>query len=200
MATTSASSGHRRTLNGTAVELSEMEDSAFIEGDLAVVSALLPFGTFQLFRSSTSPVDWVTVIPTKSGQGRWILFTSFTFATGPLGPTGPVGLTGPTGPTGSTGRTGPTGPVNMEPGNTVVNGAYREVLPAGSPFWTSDIWYTSPAKTQLIQETIRALNASNLPTTVTVREYNSVGVLVKTIVDTITYLNGTEFTRSRSVA
>jgi hypothetical protein len=84
-------------------------------------------------------------------------------------------------------------------GNTVRNGAYREVLPAGSPFWTSDIWYTSVGKTQKIQETLRTLNATNLPTGVSVKQYDAGGALFRTVTDTITYVNGTESTRTRVV-
>lgn len=138
---TTVSGGHRRTLNPTPLALSKMNDSALLNGDLAVVANLLPNGTFQLIRNSSATVDWATVIPTKSGLGRWILFDqNSNSSVGPTGPTGPSG--GATG-AGSTGDTGPTGPVGVTgQGNT---GPAGPTGPSGS---TGQAGPTGPSATQ----------------------------------------------------
>jgi hypothetical protein len=128
MPTTSSTSTSNRSLVASTTQLSALDDSAWTEGDLAVVHALLPNGTFQLQRSSVAVVNGTTVLATHSGAGRWILFGAGGGATGPQGPQGLDGPTGPagsgvayTGPAGPAGGEGPTGPAGIDgptgPGN-----------------------------------------------------------------------------------
>lgn len=76
---------------------------------------------------------------------------------------------------------------------------YREVT--GSPFPSAVTWWTSSAKTTKIAEAIYTRNGAQQATTVQWRMYASNGTTVlSTITDTITYTNGMEATRTRSIA
>jgi hypothetical protein len=88
---------------------------------------------------------------------------------------------------------------SLEPGDTLVNGAFREVLPTGDPFYTSATWYTSPAKVQKILEEIVVRDPTGLPSTITTLYYDIYGNLVLTVIDAITYSNLVESTRNRTV-
>lgn len=88
---------------------------------------------------------------------------------------------------------------SLEPGNTLVNGAFREVLPTGDAFYTSAIWYTSPAKTQKILEELVVRNLTGLPSTITTKYYDIYGNLALTVTDTVAYSNLVESTRNRTV-
>lgn len=82
---------------------------------------------------------------------------------------------------------------------TIVNDGYREVLPPGSSFYTSAIWYTDTSKTQTIFEELITRNGVGLPTVITHRYYDTLGNLSMQVEDTITYINLVESNRTRTV-
>lgn len=58
----------------TPADLAGLPDDQFKSGDLAYVASLAPDATFRLNRASVAAVDNVTVIATRSGNGRWEIF------------------------------------------------------------------------------------------------------------------------------
>lgn len=86
------------------------------------------------------------------------------------------------------------------PGNTLVDGAYREVTPSGSPFYTSYVWWTSVAKLQKILEQTVVRDVTGLPTQINTKYYSTLGVLELSVTDDITYVNLVESTRTRTIA
>jgi hypothetical protein len=91
-------------------------------------------------------------------------------------------------------------PDTPDPGNTLVDGAYREVTPAGDPFYSSYIWWTSVAKVQKILEQIVTRNPAGLPTQINTLYYDTLGALELSVTDDITYVNLVESTRTRTIA
>lgn len=93
----------------------------------------------------------------------------------------------------------PPEPPEVAAGNTLIDGAYKEVLPSGNAFWTSYIWWTSVAKLQKILEQMVTRNPSGLPTQIVTKYYDAVGVLSLIVTDDITYDNMVESTRTRTI-
>ena len=80
------------------------------------------------------------------------------------------------------------------------SGAYREVLPAASPFPTSVIWWASSAKLVKIVEKLITRGAGQKPTSIVWKVYDGAGVLLATVTDTISYSGVFETSRTRAVA
>lgn len=81
------------------------------------------------------------------------------------------------------------------------SGAYREMLPAASPFPTSIIWWESSAKTQkIVEKQISYVLGSAKPTPITYKVYDTDGVtILATVTDTITYSGVFELYRERTI-
>lgn len=85
------------------------------------------------------------------------------------------------------------------PGDGFASGAYKETLPSADPFPTSEIWWTSAAKTHKILELTITRNANKTPATEVWRMYDSDGSTVLiTLTDTIVYSGIFETTRTRT--
>lgn len=84
------------------------------------------------------------------------------------------------------------------PADGFASGAYKETLPAASPFPTSFIWWTSAAKTQKLVELALTLNANKTPATEVWKMYDAAGALALTLTDTITYSGVFETSRTRT--
>lgn len=84
------------------------------------------------------------------------------------------------------------------------SGAYKEVLPSGSAFPTSVIWWESASKLQkIVEKTItRTGTGSNVaPTPIVWKMYAEDGVtVVCTVTDVITYSGVFEVSRTRTIA
>lgn len=79
------------------------------------------------------------------------------------------------------------------------SGAVRETLPAGSPFPTSEVWWTDGTKTKKIVE-LAIVRTGVFPTTETWRMYAQDGTTVLcTVVDSISYSGPFETGRTRSI-
>lgn len=81
------------------------------------------------------------------------------------------------------------------------NGAYKEILPAGSPFPTLEIWWESPAKLKKIVQLEITRSVGQLPVTERWKMFNADGTsIVEQVTDVITYSGVIETARSRSLA
>ena len=81
------------------------------------------------------------------------------------------------------------------------SGAFKETLPSGSPFPTSEIWYESAAKLDKIVELSITRGAGKRPVTEEWKMYDTDGSSVlETITDTILYSGPFETTRTRTIA
>jgi len=86
------------------------------------------------------------------------------------------------------------------PAGGFASGAYREVLPAGSPFPTSYTWYESSAKAKKIVE-LTVTYTGAFPTTEVWKMYDDDGATVLvTVTDTIAYSGGFETNRTRAIS
>ena len=82
-----------------------------------------------------------------------------------------------------------------------LSGAYREMLPAASPFITQIIWWESAAKLKKILEKNLTLNAQKNPTTIEWKMYDTDGsTVIETVVDTISYSTVFELSRTRTIS
>jgi len=87
------------------------------------------------------------------------------------------------------------------PAEGFATGAYQETLPAGDPFPTSIIWWTSSAKTEKIVEETIAYNANKTIDTDTWIMYAVGGTtVVATIVDTYSYSGIFETSKTRAIS
>lgn len=84
------------------------------------------------------------------------------------------------------------------PAEGFTSGAYKETLPAGNPFPTSFIWWTSAAKTQKIVELTLTLNVNKTPATEVWEMYDATGAKIVTVTDTIAYSAVFETSRTRT--
>ena len=86
------------------------------------------------------------------------------------------------------------------PGGGFASGAYKEILPAGSPFPTAHTWYESAAKTQKIVELLITYSGA-FPTTEVWQMYDDDGsTVLVTVTDTITYHGVFETSRTRVIS
>lgn len=85
------------------------------------------------------------------------------------------------------------------PADGFASGAYREILPAASPFPASIVWWTSAAKTAKIVQLAIVRNANKTPATETWTLFAADGVTpLVALVDTIGYSGVFETHRTRS--
>jgi hypothetical protein len=91
--------------------------------------------------------------------------------------------------------------VDEGPTTGFTSGAYKETLPAGDPFPTSEIWWTSAGKVGKFVELVIVRDSAQKPTTETWSMYSADGVTVaSTVVDSYTYDGPFEVSRTRSIA
>lgn len=94
--------------------------------------------------------------------------------------------------------------IDEGPACSFASGAYKEVLPSGSAFPTSIIWWESSSKLQkIVEKTItRTGTGSNVtPTPIEWKMYDTDGVTVLcTVTDAITYSGVFEISRARTIA
>lgn len=81
----------------------------------------------------------------------------------------------------------------------LIDGAVRDILPAGSLRPDSVIWYSGPAKTLELLRVTYTRNEQGLVTGIEWRVRDTAGSLVMTITDAVTYLGLVETTRTRTV-
>lgn len=90
--------------------------------------------------------------------------------------------------------------IDEGPGDGFASGAFKEVLPNGSPFPTSITWYLDVAKTKKLVEKFVTYNSSHFPISIHWNMYDYDGVtLIHTVIDTITYTTAFESTRTRTI-
>lgn len=91
--------------------------------------------------------------------------------------------------------------IDSGPAEGFASGAYREILPSAGPFPTSEIWWTSAAKTHKIVELTITRNANQTPDTEEWEIYDSDGTTVlATVTDAISYSGIFETSRTRTIA
>jgi hypothetical protein len=76
------------------------------------------------------------------------------------------------------------------PAEGFTTGAYKEILPAASPFPSSVTWWTSAAKLIKIVEKIITRNSNQFPTIVEWKMYSTSNVVLTTVTDTYDYSGG----------
>jgi hypothetical protein len=87
------------------------------------------------------------------------------------------------------------------PADGFVSGAFKETLPAGNPFPTSEIWWESASKAEKIVELTITRNANQTPATEEWKMYDTDGsTVLVTLTDTIAYSGVFETTRTRAWA
>lgn len=86
------------------------------------------------------------------------------------------------------------------PADGFSSGAYREILPAGSPFPTLWTWWESSAKLKRIVDLTVTRNSNKTPATEQWRIYDTDGTTVlATVTDTIAYSGVIETSRTRTL-
>lgn len=86
------------------------------------------------------------------------------------------------------------------PAEGFASGAYKETLPSGDPFPTSEIWWASDAKLKKIAELTITRNANKTPATEAWKVYDGAGALLATVTDAISYSGVIETSRMRAVS
>lgn len=90
--------------------------------------------------------------------------------------------------------------IDSGPAEGFVSGAYREMLPSASAFPTSEIWWTSAAKTHKIVELTITRNGNKTPATEEWKMYDTDGTTVlATVTDTLSYTGVFETSRTRAI-
>lgn len=90
--------------------------------------------------------------------------------------------------------------IDEGPGDGFASGAFKEVLPNGSPFPTSITWYLDVAKTKKLVEKFVTYNSSHFPVNIHWNMYDFDGVtIIHTVIDAITYTTAFEHTRTRTI-
>lgn len=90
--------------------------------------------------------------------------------------------------------------IDEGPGDGFASGAFKEILPTGSPFPTSIIWYLDIAKTKKLVEKFVTYNSSHFPIQIQWNMYDYDGVtLIHTIIDDFTYSSAFESSRVRTI-
>jgi hypothetical protein len=90
--------------------------------------------------------------------------------------------------------------IDEGPGDGFASGAFKEVLPTGSPFPSSITWYLDVAKTKKLVEKFITYNSSHFPTQIHWNMYDYDGVtIIHTVIDAITYSTAFESTRTRTI-
>lgn len=87
------------------------------------------------------------------------------------------------------------------PANGFASGAYKEILPAGSPFPTQAVWYESSAKLKKIVELNVTRDTKQKPAFEEWKMYDTDGsTVLVTVTDEITYSGVYELSRTRTIA
>lgn len=90
--------------------------------------------------------------------------------------------------------------IDEGPGDGFASGAFKEILPTGSPFPTSITWYLDIAKTKKLVEKFITYNSSHFPINIHWNMYDYDGVtLIHTVIDAITYSTAFEASRTRTI-
>lgn len=90
--------------------------------------------------------------------------------------------------------------IDCGPADGFASGAYHEILPSGSPFPTSYIWWESSAKTEKIVELTVTRGAANSPISEVWNMYDADGsTIVATVTDSIVYSGPFEIYRTRTI-
>lgn len=91
--------------------------------------------------------------------------------------------------------------IDEGPGDGFLSGAYKVVLPTGSPFPTSMTWYLDTTMSLKLVEKFITYNAQHFPTQILWNMYDYDGItIVHTVTDTITYSSAFESTRTRAIS
>jgi hypothetical protein len=91
--------------------------------------------------------------------------------------------------------------IDEGPGDGFASGAFKEVLPTGSPFPTSITWYLNTSKTLKLVEKFITYNASHFPIEIQWNMYDYDGVtIVHTVIDNFTYSSAFESSRTRTIS
>lgn len=91
--------------------------------------------------------------------------------------------------------------IDEGPGDGFASGAFKEILPSGSPFPTQITWYLNVNRTQKLVEKFVTYSASHFPVQILWNMYDYDGItIVHTVIDTITYNTAFEATRTRSIS
>jgi len=86
------------------------------------------------------------------------------------------------------------------PGKGWPSGSFRERLPSGNPFSTSEIWWESAAKLKKIVSLVLTRDGSQRPTLEVWTVYESDGATIReTVSDVISYTGAFETTRTRTI-
>ena len=87
------------------------------------------------------------------------------------------------------------------PADGFASGAFKETLPVGAPFHTSEIWWESASKVEKIVELTITRNANQTPATEVWKMYDTDGsTVLVTVTDTMAYSGVFETTRTRTWA
>jgi hypothetical protein len=90
--------------------------------------------------------------------------------------------------------------INEGPGHGFATAAYKESLPAGSPFPTSIIWYLDSGFTLKLIEKDITYDVNQFPFIIEWKMYAVDGVtILHTVTDTISYTNAFESSRVRTI-
>lgn len=91
--------------------------------------------------------------------------------------------------------------ISEGPADGFTSGAFKETLPAGDPFPTSEIWWTNAGKTDKIVEVTITRNSNKTPATEQWKMYDTNGITVlATVTDTYSYQGVFETSRVRTIA
>ena len=86
------------------------------------------------------------------------------------------------------------------PAGGFASGAYKETLPTGNPFPTSEIWWESSSKLKKIVELTTTWSGA-FPSTEVWKVYDTDGsTVLQTVTDTYTYSGAFESSRTRTIA
>ncbi len=91
--------------------------------------------------------------------------------------------------------------IDQGPGDGFASGAFKEILPTGSPFPASVTWYLDVGKTKKLVEKFIFYNANQFPVTISWNMYDTDGVtIIHNVTDTIVYSSAFESTRTRTIS
>lgn len=86
------------------------------------------------------------------------------------------------------------------PADGFLSGAYKEILPVANPFPTSVIWWESNAKLKkIVEKSIDYSGGIATPTPIVWEMFNSDGLIVARVTDSITYQGVFEVSRERTI-
>lgn len=91
--------------------------------------------------------------------------------------------------------------IDEGPGDGFASGAFKEILPTGSPFPTSITWYLDIGKTKKLVEKFITYTANHFPSQIRWNMYDFDGVtIVHTVIDSFTYSSAFESSRTRTIS